>query len=114
EYRVRPHALAKLINMIEDGTISGKVAKEVFEEMSSTGDDPAAIVDRKGLGQVTDPSAIRQAAEKVLAANAAQVEQYRSGKTAVFGFLVGQMMKETRGKAKPELANEILRELLGG
>jgi len=72
------------------------------------------LVERKGLAQVSDPAVIRDAAQRVLERNKAQVEQYRAGKTQVFGFLVGQLMKETRGKAKAELANEILLELLSG
>ena len=70
------------------------------------------MVERKGLLQVSDPAVIRDAAQRVIERNAAQVEQYRAGKTQVFGFLVGQLMKETRGKAKAEIANEVLRELL--
>jgi aspartyl-tRNA(Asn)/glutamyl-tRNA(Gln) amidotransferase subunit B len=92
--------------------IGGKSAKEIFDDMSQSGEAPETIVERKGLSQISDPSAIREAAERVIAANAAQVEQYRGGKQQVFGFLVGQLMKETRGKAKAELANEVLRELL--
>ena len=111
-YRVTPAMLGRLIRMVESGAIGGKSAKEVFDEMSASGDSPEAIVERKGLSQVSDPAVIRDAALRVIERNAAQVEQYRGGKTQVFGFLVGQLMKETRGKAKAELANEILRELL--
>jgi aspartyl-tRNA(Asn)/glutamyl-tRNA(Gln) amidotransferase subunit B len=112
DYRVTPAMLGRLIRMVESGAIGGKSAKEVFDEMSSTGEPPEAIVERKGLAQVSDPAVIRDAAQRVIERNAAQVEQYRGGKAQVFGFLVGQLMKETRGKAKAELANEILRELL--
>jgi aspartyl-tRNA(Asn)/glutamyl-tRNA(Gln) amidotransferase subunit B len=112
-YRVTPAMLGRLIKMIESGAIGGKIAKEVFEEMSTSGEAPEAMVERKGLSQISDPAAIREAAHLVLERNAGQVEQYRGGKVQVFGFLVGQLMKETRGKAKAELANEILRELLG-
>jgi aspartyl-tRNA(Asn)/glutamyl-tRNA(Gln) amidotransferase subunit B len=112
QYRVRPAALARLIRLVSEGVIGGKAAKEVFEELSVQGGDPDAIVERKGLLQISDPAFIREAAEKVLAAHASQVQQYRSGKTAVFGFLVGQLMKQTRGKAKAELANQVLRDLL--
>ena|SRR5947209_511790 len=113
DYRVTPAMLGRLIQLIESGAIGGKAAKEVFDEMSLSGEQPDAIVERKGLSQISDPSAIRDAALRVVERNAAQVEQYRGGKTQVFGFLVGQLMKETRGKAKADLANEILRELLG-
>ena len=112
DYRVTPAMLAKLIHMLDSGAIGGKAAKEVFEDMSNTGDAADVIVERKGLAQVSDPEAIREAAQRVLAANAATVEQYRAGTTKVFGFLVGQLMKEMRGKANADVANRILRELL--
>jgi aspartyl-tRNA(Asn)/glutamyl-tRNA(Gln) amidotransferase subunit B len=112
DYRVTPAMLARLIRLLDDGTIGGKAAKEIFDDMSESGEGADVIVERKGLGQVSDPDAIREAAKRVLAANAAQVEQYKTGTTKVFGFLVGQLMKEMRGKAKADLANEILKELL--
>ncbi|HEX2834869.1 MAG TPA: Asp-tRNA(Asn)/Glu-tRNA(Gln) amidotransferase subunit GatB [Thermoanaerobaculia bacterium] len=112
EYVVTPEMLGRLIRMIDSGAIGGKAAKEVFEEMSSSGDAPETIVERKGLSQISDPAVIREAARKVLEKNATSVEQYRGGSEKVFGFLVGQLMKEMRGKAKADLANEILRELL--
>ena len=111
-YRVTPHMLSALIALIDDGTIGGKTAKEIFDEMSSTGEDATSIIERRGLRQITDPAAIRDAARRVVEKNAAQVEQYRAGKAQVFGFLVGQLMKETKGKAKADLANEVLKELL--
>ncbi|HEV8433725.1 MAG TPA: Asp-tRNA(Asn)/Glu-tRNA(Gln) amidotransferase subunit GatB [Thermoanaerobaculia bacterium] len=113
DYRVTPLMLGRLIQLIESGAIGGKAAKEVFDEMSVGGEQPDAIVERKGLSQISDPAAIRDAALRVVERNAAQVEQYRGGKVQVFGFLVGQLMKETRGKAKADLANDILREILG-
>jgi aspartyl-tRNA(Asn)/glutamyl-tRNA(Gln) amidotransferase subunit B len=113
-YRVTPAMLADLIAMIDAGTIGGKTAKDVFEEMSESGEPARAIVERKGLTQISDPAAIREAAKRVIEANPTQVEQYRAGKSQIFGYLVGQLMKETRGKAKAELANEIMRELLEG
>jgi aspartyl-tRNA(Asn)/glutamyl-tRNA(Gln) amidotransferase subunit B len=112
DYRVTPAMLARLIRLIDSGAIGGKSAKEIFDDMSESGEQPDAIVERKGLAQVSDPAAIRDAAERVLARNAAQVADYRAGKEQLFGFLVGQLMKEMRGKAKADLANEILRELL--
>ncbi|HSY51866.1 MAG TPA: Asp-tRNA(Asn)/Glu-tRNA(Gln) amidotransferase subunit GatB [Thermoanaerobaculia bacterium] len=113
DYRVSPEMLAQLIRLIDSGAIGGKAAKEVFDDMSAGGEDPRQIVDRKGLGQINDPEVIREAAWRVVERNTAQVEQYRAGKAQLFGFLVGQLMKETRGKANAELANAILRELLG-
>jgi aspartyl-tRNA(Asn)/glutamyl-tRNA(Gln) amidotransferase subunit B len=112
-YKTTPAMLGGLIRLIDAGTIGGKAAKEVFEEMAASGEPPEPIVERKGLSQISDPAVIREAAMSVLSRHAAQVEQYRAGKTTIFGFLVGQLMKETRGKAKAELANEVLRELLG-
>ena len=114
DFSIAPAMLARLIAMIDNGTIGGKVAKEVFEEMASSGEAPDVIVDRRGLGQIADPAPIREAAQRVIEGHPTQVAQYRGGKTQVFGFLVGQLMKETRGKAKAELANEILREMLDG
>jgi aspartyl-tRNA(Asn)/glutamyl-tRNA(Gln) amidotransferase subunit B len=111
-YRVTPEMLGRLIRLIDSGAIGGKAAKEVFDDMSASGEEPETIVERKGLSQISDPEVIRAAARRVIASNAAQVEQYRAGKTQLFGFLIGQLMKETRGKAKAELANAILRELL--
>jgi aspartyl-tRNA(Asn)/glutamyl-tRNA(Gln) amidotransferase subunit B len=111
-YRVTPAMLGQLIRLIDGGAIGGKAAKEVFEEMSASGDSADAIVTRKGLSQISDPEAIRAVARSVIERNAAQVEQYRSGTTKIFGFLVGQVMKEMRGKANAEVANQVLRELL--
>jgi aspartyl-tRNA(Asn)/glutamyl-tRNA(Gln) amidotransferase subunit B len=111
-YPVTPAMLARLIRMIESGAIGGKAAKEIFEDMSTSGEQPEAIVERKGLSQISDPGVIRDAAQRVIDRNATQVEQYRGGKAQVFGFLVGQLMKETRGKANAEMANSVLRELL--
>ena len=113
-YPVTPAMLARLIALIDSGAIGGKAAKEVFEEMSTSGEAAEAIVERKGLSQISDEGVIRDAARRVLEQNAASVEQYRAGSAKVFGFLVGQLMKETRGKAKADLANQILRELLDG
>ena len=109
---VTPAKLGQLIKLVAAGAIGGKAAKEIFEDMCVSGEEPAVIVDRKGLAQVSDPAVIREAARRVIAANAGQVGEYRSGKTKVFGFLVGQLMKEMRGKAKADLANQIMRELL--
>ncbi|HYS53439.1 MAG TPA: Asp-tRNA(Asn)/Glu-tRNA(Gln) amidotransferase subunit GatB [Thermoanaerobaculia bacterium] len=112
DVRVPAAMLAKLITMIDKGTIGSKVAKEVFEEMTTTGESPDLIVERRGLSQIADPTLIRDAARRVIDGNPTQVAQYRGGKAQVFGFLVGQLMKETRGKANAELANSILREML--
>lgn len=105
--------LAELVDLIIDGTISGKIAKDVFAKMWETGKAPLSLVDELGLKQVSDTSVIDNAIEKVIAENAEQVEQYRSGKQQVFGFLVGQVMKALQGKANPGVVNEILKSKLG-
>jgi len=109
---VAPEALAELVGMIDEGRISGKIAKAVFEEMVTSGGMPGEIVEAKGLAQVSDESALERVVEEVLAAHQAQVEQYRAGREQVLGFLVGQVMKMTRGQANPKMANEILRRRL--
>jgi len=98
--------------MIEEGVISGKIAKSVFEEMYRTGNRAQEIVKEKGLVQVTDTSAIEKAIDQVLASNPKEVEAYRKGKDKVFGFFVGQVMKATQGKANPALVNELLKKKL--
>jgi aspartyl-tRNA(Asn)/glutamyl-tRNA(Gln) amidotransferase subunit B len=98
--------------LIEDGTISGKIAKDVLARAVETGDDPAAIVAREGLTQVTDAGAIEAAARAVVEANPRQAEQYRAGNGKMLGFFVGQVMKATGGKANPGAVNEVLKRLL--
>jgi len=110
---VAAEALGRLIDLIADGTISGRIAKDVFAEMVETGADPAAIVEAKGLRQVTDTGAIEAAVDAALAAHPAQVAQYATN-PKVLGFFVGQVMKATQGKANPALVNQLLREKLGG
>jgi len=112
EFRVTPDMLAQLILLIESGAIGGRAAKEVFDEMAESGENAQAIVERKGLSQISDPGVIREAARRIVERHTAQVDEYRAGKTKVFGFLVGQLMKETGGKANAEMANAALRALL--
>jgi aspartyl-tRNA(Asn)/glutamyl-tRNA(Gln) amidotransferase subunit B len=109
---IRPADLAALLNLIHDHTISGRIAKEVLEIMVDTGDDPAAIIEAKGLRQITDTSAIQSAVAKVVADNPRQVEQFRAGNEKVLGWLVGQVMKATQGKANPGQVNQLLRQKL--
>jgi aspartyl-tRNA(Asn)/glutamyl-tRNA(Gln) amidotransferase subunit B len=109
---VRPLALAELVRLIEGGTISGKIAKDVFETMWATGDSPGAIVEREGLLQVSDEGSLRAAVAEVVAANPGQVATYRSGKAATLGWFVGQVMKKTGGRANPALVNKLLKEVL--
>ena len=106
-------SLGSLLDLMADGTINGRLAKEVFEEMAASGEDAAAVVERKGLRQVTDTGAIDAAVASVLAANADKLAEYRSGKDKLFGFFVGQVMKAMAGKGNPALVNEALRRALG-
>jgi aspartyl-tRNA(Asn)/glutamyl-tRNA(Gln) amidotransferase subunit B len=112
ESPVTPQQLAGLINKITDNTISSKIAKTVFETMLAGEGDAEAIIESKGLKQVTDSSAIEAMVDAVIANNPGQVEQYRSGKEKVFGFFVGQIMKESKGKANPAQVNQILKDKL--
>ncbi|MCX5844262.1 MAG: Asp-tRNA(Asn)/Glu-tRNA(Gln) amidotransferase subunit GatB [Deltaproteobacteria bacterium] len=109
---VRPAALAEMINLIEDGTISGKMAKDVFVEMYRTGKPPKTIIEEKGMVQITDEDALKKTIAEVIAANPTQLEQYRAGKEKLFGYFVGQVMKATEGKANPQLINELLKKML--
>ncbi len=110
---VSPAQAAELLALVGDGTISGTIAKQVFEKMLETGDGAGAIVEREGLKQTSDTGAIDAAIAKILADNADKVEQYRGGKEALFGFFVGQTMKAMAGKANPQLVNELLKKALG-
>ncbi|WP_130730906.1 Asp-tRNA(Asn)/Glu-tRNA(Gln) amidotransferase subunit GatB [Komagataeibacter xylinus] len=105
-------ALGGMLDLVSDKTINGKIAKEVFEDMLETGDSAAAIVERKGLKQVTDTGAIDAAVADVMARNADKVEEYRGGKDRLFGFFVGQVMKAMAGKANPAMVNEALKKVL--
>ena len=106
--------LGNLVDLIADGTLSNRLAKEVFEIMFDSGDDPEKIVEEKGMKQVTDTDAIEAAVDDAIAAGAAQVEQYTGGNEKVLGWFVGQVMKSTQGKANPQVVNEILRKKLDG
>jgi aspartyl-tRNA(Asn)/glutamyl-tRNA(Gln) amidotransferase subunit B len=112
DFPITPKNLSDMINLIIDGTISGKIAKDVFEEMLRTKESPKAIVENKGLVQVSDVSAIEKVIDEIIANNQGQVEQYKSGKQQVFGFFVGQIMKAMKGKANPKVVNEVLQRKL--
>jgi aspartyl-tRNA(Asn)/glutamyl-tRNA(Gln) amidotransferase subunit B len=112
--RVKPAQLAALLARIVDSTISGKIAKEVFEAMWSEGKSADAIIEAKGLKQITDSGAIEGVIDAVMAANPGQLADYRSGKDKLFGFFVGQVMKATGGKANPGQLNDLLKKKLGG
>lgn len=111
---VTPAHLAEMLKMIKDGTISGKIAKDVFGEMYQTGEKPSKIVQEKGWIQILDKGEIEGAIENAIQANPKLVEEYRKGKEKLFGFFVGEVMKETKGKANPKLVNELLKEKLKG
>jgi aspartyl-tRNA(Asn)/glutamyl-tRNA(Gln) amidotransferase subunit B len=113
EFAIGPDRLAEMINLIGDGTISGKIAKDVFAEMLTDSGSPKAIIEKKGLVQISDTGAIEKIIDEVLAKNAEQVEKYRGGKQQLFGFFVGETMKLMKGKANPAVVNEILRKKLG-
>jgi aspartyl-tRNA(Asn)/glutamyl-tRNA(Gln) amidotransferase subunit B len=114
DWPVAPARLGALLALVDDGTISGKIAKTVFEEMVASGAAPDAIVAARGLTQVSDEGAILAAVERVLAAHADKVAEYRAGKEKLLGFFVGQVMKATGGKANPALVNRLLGERLRG
>ncbi len=114
ECKVTSKALADLIKMVNDGKISMNMAKgEVFEEMFEKGSDPVKIVEEKGLGQVSDAGELSKICEQVVADNSGSVEDYKGGKEQALGFLVGQIMKATKGKANPQMVNDILKKLIG-
>ena len=114
EAPVAPAQLAALLKLIEGGTVSVKIAKTVFDEMYKTGKEPAVIVEEKGLVQVSDTGAIEAIIDEVLAKEAGQVAEYRSGKDKLFGFFVGQVMRVSKGKANPALVNDLLLKKLNG
>lgn len=109
---VTPRHLAAMLRMVDDGTISGKIAKTVFEEMYRTGEQPQTIVESHGLLQMSDTDALEEVVRGVLMANPSRVADYRAGKHKLFGFFVGQTMKATQGKANPQLVNELLKQML--
>jgi aspartyl-tRNA(Asn)/glutamyl-tRNA(Gln) amidotransferase subunit B len=109
---VSPERLGDLVGLIGKGVISGKIAKEVFVKMFESGEGAAAIIEREGLKQISDTVALERIVDGVLEQNAKQVEQYRGGKTTVLGFLVGQVMKASRGQANPGVVNELLKRKL--
>jgi aspartyl-tRNA(Asn)/glutamyl-tRNA(Gln) amidotransferase subunit B len=110
---VTPGQAAELLALVADGTLSGSLAKQVFEAMLETGDAPGKIVEERGLKQTSDTGAIEAVIAEVLAKNPGQLEQYRGGKEALFGFFVGQTMKAMAGKANPQVVNELLKKALG-
>ena len=107
-------ALADMIKLIEEGTISGKMAKDIILEMYKTGKSPQKIIEEKGLVQITDAGELAKTIAAIIAANPAQLSDYRGGKEKLFGFFVGQVMKATNGKANPQMVNDLLKKMLAG
>jgi len=112
EFPVSPEHIGELVNLIEDGTISGKIAKEIFEIMLKEQKPPAEIVQEKGMTQVTDTSEIEPVVREILESHPEQVAEYKEGKSKVFGFFVGQVMRATKGKANPRIVNDLIKKLL--
>lgn len=112
ECPLKPAQLAEMLKLVEEGTISGKIAKTVFEEMYRTGKDAGEIVKERGLVQISDESAIEKAVDEVIAGHPQEAERFRSGDEKLLGFFVGQVMKEMKGKANPKVLNEMLRKKL--
>jgi len=110
---INPKRLASLIEIVEKGTISSTIAKEVFSEMIQTSKDPQAIIEEKKLAQISDEGLIESVIDKVIAGNPNVIEDYKKGKKNALTFLVGQVMKETKGKANPKIVNELLKEKVG-
>jgi len=113
ESPVSAKSLAELVALMKKGELSGKLAKDIFPKMFATGEAPSSIMDREGLRQNSDTGALEKIVDEILANNPKQVEQFRGGKTTVLGFLVGQVMKASRGQANPGIVNEILKKKLG-
>ena len=114
QFPVSVGALAEMLGLVRTGTLSGKMAKEVFEAMTATGKSATAIVAEKGLGQISDAGELEAIVARILAENPGPAEDFRQGKEKALGFFVGQVMKETRGQANPQLVNELLRKHLAG
>ena len=113
ESPITAESLGRLIELISDGTISGRIAKDVFVDMFESGEDALDIVERKGLTQISDSGAILELVESVISDNASKVAEFRNGKDKLFGFFVGQVMKKSQGKANPKLVNDLLKDKLG-
>ncbi len=109
---ITPERLGQLIDLIQAGTISGRIAKDVFSQMFETGDAPAEIVEKKGLKQISDTGALEKIIDQLIAANPGQVESYRKNPKAL-GWFVGQVMRATQGQANPQLVNQVLKQKLG-
>jgi aspartyl-tRNA(Asn)/glutamyl-tRNA(Gln) amidotransferase subunit B len=108
DFPVSPSRLAQLIGLIANGTVSGRIAKDIFADMLLVADDPQVIVERKGLAQLSDQSMLEKIIDEILAQDPSQVEKFQSGNEKLLGFFVGRVMEATKGKANPALVNTIL------
>ena len=113
ETKLTPENLVELISLIEKNTISNNIGKQIITDMLKDGTKASEIVEKRGLSQISDEGAIKTICEKVVAANPKEVESYKNGKVQLLGFFVGQVMKETKGRANPKAVNELLKEILG-
>jgi aspartyl-tRNA(Asn)/glutamyl-tRNA(Gln) amidotransferase subunit B len=112
EVRITPARLAAMLGLMDKGVISGKIAKSVFEEMLASGKDPETIVEERGITQISDEEELIRHIEETIRENPASVEDYRKGKEKALGFLIGQVMRKTKGRANPQLVNDMLRRSL--
>ena len=110
---IKPKQLASLVEIIEKGTISSTIAKEVFSDMIQTGKEPQKIIEEKGMAQISDEGLIEEVVTKVISSNPDVIADYKKGKKNALAFLVGQVMKETKGKANPKMVNELLTKKVG-
>ena len=113
ETKITPENLAELISLIEKNTISNNIGKQIIVDMMKTGEKASKIVESRGLSQISDEGAIKEICQKVADANPEQVEKYKAGKVQLLGFFVGQVMKETKGRANPKAVNDLMKEILG-
>jgi aspartyl-tRNA(Asn)/glutamyl-tRNA(Gln) amidotransferase subunit B len=113
QLKITPQSLAELLDLIDKGTISGSVARKVFDEMVGTGEAPQTIVDKQGLGQISDTTELDGLVDQIIADNPSEAERYQGGDKKLVGFFMGQIMKATKGQANPQMVNQILREKLG-
>ena len=111
--KLTPDNLAELISLIEKGTISNNIGKQIIIEMMKDGTKASVIVEKKGLSQISDEGAIKELVQKVVDAHPNEVEAYKNGKTNLLGFFVGQVMKETKGRANPKTVNQLIKEIIG-
>jgi aspartyl-tRNA(Asn)/glutamyl-tRNA(Gln) amidotransferase subunit B len=112
QWPIQAHRLAEMVGLVDQGKISGKMAKNLFDALLNSNRSPGALVAEQGLEQLSDAASIESTVEQVLASNSKQASQYQSGNEKVFGFLVGQVMKATQGKANPQIVNDILKAKL--